>query len=150
MNEGCIQVGSIAPDFEATAVYDQDFENVQLSSYRGKKYVINNSSHSGHPLYIKTVGGAGTGNQYSSGVTGQGSVKVTFEVPMDAPKKLFYQCSIHAAMQGEIFIADPEYGPDSADVNTLADARIAAASINDLSDVMMEVKGSVSRINGKH
>ena len=40
MNEGCIQVGSIAPDFEATAVYDQDFETVQLSSYRDKKYVI--------------------------------------------------------------------------------------------------------------
>ena len=113
----------------------QSGDNPPIYFTRGKKYVINNSSHSGHPLYIKTVGGAGTGNQYSSGVTGQGSVKVTFEVPMDAPKKLFYQCSIHAAMQGEIFIADPEYGPDSADVNTLADARIAAASINALSDV---------------
>ena len=113
----------------------QSGDNPPIYFTRGKKYVINNSSYSAHPLYIKTVGGAGTGNQYTSGVSGQGTVKVTFEVPMDAPKKLFYQCSIHAAMQGEIFIADPEYGPDSADVNTLADARIAAASINDLSDV---------------
>ena len=113
----------------------QSGDNPHIYFTRGKKYVINNSSYSAHPLYIKTVGGAGTGNQYTSGVTGQGSVKVTFEVPMDAPRELFYQCSIHAAMQGKILISDPGYGPDSADVGTLADARIAAASINDLSDV---------------
>jgi len=40
MIESCTQVGLLAPDFEATAVYDQEFETVQLSSYRGKKYVI--------------------------------------------------------------------------------------------------------------
>jgi|TARA_B100001250_G_C19674468_1_gene733021 peroxiredoxin (alkyl hydroperoxide reductase subunit C) len=40
MKEGCTRVGLMAPDFEATAVYDQEFETVQLSSYRGKKYVI--------------------------------------------------------------------------------------------------------------
>ena len=128
----------------------QSGDNPPIFFTRGKKYVINNSSHSAHPLYIKTVGGAGTGNQYTSGVTGQGSVKVTFEVPMDAPKKLYYQCSIHAAMQGEIFIANPEHGPDSADVNTLADARIAAASINALSDVNTAgiSSGQVLKYNG--
>ena len=128
----------------------QSGDNPPIFFTRGKKYVINNSSHSAHPLYIKTVGGAGTGNQYTSGVSGQGTVKVTFEVPMDAPKKLFYQCSVHAAMQGEIFIANPEHGPDSADVNTLADARIAAASINALSDVNTAgiSSGQVLKYNG--
>mmetsp|Transcript_37585 Transcript_37585/g.63142 ORF Transcript_37585/g.63142 Transcript_37585/m.63142 type:complete len:309 (-) Transcript_37585:163-1089(-) len=33
-------VGSQAPDFKATAVYDQEFVDVQLSSYIGKKYVL--------------------------------------------------------------------------------------------------------------
>ncbi|KAJ8422275.1 hypothetical protein Cgig2_014421 [Carnegiea gigantea] len=33
-------VGSTAPDFEAEAVFDQEFINVKLSDYRGKKYVI--------------------------------------------------------------------------------------------------------------
>ncbi|XP_021765707.1 2-Cys peroxiredoxin BAS1, chloroplastic-like isoform X1 [Chenopodium quinoa] len=33
-------VGNIAPDFEAEAVFDQEFINVKLSDYRGKKYVI--------------------------------------------------------------------------------------------------------------
>ena len=33
-------VGNIAPDFEAEAVFDQEFINVKLSDYIGKKYVI--------------------------------------------------------------------------------------------------------------
>lgn len=33
-------VGNVAPDFEAEAVFDQEFINVKLSDYKGKKYVI--------------------------------------------------------------------------------------------------------------
>ncbi|KAL6141702.1 hypothetical protein ACLB2K_059990 [Fragaria x ananassa] len=33
-------VGNVAPDFEAEAVFDQEFINVKLSDYIGKKYVI--------------------------------------------------------------------------------------------------------------
>ncbi|KAH7297099.1 hypothetical protein KP509_26G053500 [Ceratopteris richardii] len=33
-------VGNLAPDFEAEAVFDQEFINVKLSDYRGKKYVV--------------------------------------------------------------------------------------------------------------
>ncbi|XP_039123854.1 2-Cys peroxiredoxin BAS1, chloroplastic [Dioscorea cayenensis subsp. rotundata] len=33
-------VGNTAPDFEAEAVFDQEFINVKLSDYIGKKYVI--------------------------------------------------------------------------------------------------------------
>ncbi|XP_068340604.1 2-Cys peroxiredoxin BAS1, chloroplastic-like [Pyrus communis] len=33
-------VGNVAPDFEAEAVFDQEFINVKLSEYIGKKYVI--------------------------------------------------------------------------------------------------------------
>jgi alkyl hydroperoxide reductase subunit AhpC len=33
-------VGNKAPDFEAEAVFDQEFINVKLSDYIGKKYVI--------------------------------------------------------------------------------------------------------------
>ncbi|MCS7031615.1 MAG: peroxiredoxin [Gloeomargarita sp. SKYG116] len=38
--EGCLQVGQMAPDFEATAVVDMEFKTIRLSDYRGKKYVI--------------------------------------------------------------------------------------------------------------
>ena len=39
VNEGCLRVGQAAPDFTATAVYDQEFKTIKLSDYRGK-YVI--------------------------------------------------------------------------------------------------------------
>lgn len=36
----CLRVGQPAPDFTATAVYDQEFSEVKLSNYRGKYVVI--------------------------------------------------------------------------------------------------------------
>lgn len=35
-----IQVGQLAPDFEAVAVFDQEFATVKLSDYFDKKYVV--------------------------------------------------------------------------------------------------------------
>lgn len=35
-----IQVGQLAPDFEALAVFDQEFAKVKLSDYLHKKYVV--------------------------------------------------------------------------------------------------------------
>ncbi|KAJ8432056.1 hypothetical protein Cgig2_016335 [Carnegiea gigantea] len=37
-------VGNAAPDFEAEAVFDQEFINVKLSDYKGKKYFLNSST----------------------------------------------------------------------------------------------------------
>lgn len=36
----CLRVGQSAPDFTATAVYDQEFSEIKLSNYRGKYVVI--------------------------------------------------------------------------------------------------------------
>ena len=38
--EGCIRVGQTAPDFTATAVFDQEFKTVKLSDYRGQYTVL--------------------------------------------------------------------------------------------------------------
>ncbi|NJO43561.1 MAG: peroxiredoxin [Cyanobacteria bacterium CRU_2_1] len=38
--EGCLRVGQAAPDFTATAVYDQEFKTIKLSDYRGKYVVL--------------------------------------------------------------------------------------------------------------
>lgn len=37
---GCLQVGQVAPDFEATAVVDMEFKTLKLSEYRGKYVVL--------------------------------------------------------------------------------------------------------------
>nr|YP_009396012.1 2-Cys peroxiredoxin [Dasya naccarioides]ARW65198.1 2-Cys peroxiredoxin [Dasya naccarioides] len=39
LNNSCLQVGCKAPDFSATAVYEQEFKQIKLSDYLGK-YVI--------------------------------------------------------------------------------------------------------------
>lgn len=36
----CLRVGQAAPDFTATAVYDQEFQTIKLSDYRGKYVVL--------------------------------------------------------------------------------------------------------------
>mgnify|MGYP001407395402 CR=1 FL=1 len=100
----------------------QSGNNPTLYFTRGKRYVIHNSSYGSHPLYIKTTPGTGTGNQQSSGTAGQGSVKVTFDVPMDAPKLLYYQCSAHAAMHGTIVILSEASAVDSAQVSGIIDS----------------------------
>ena len=96
--------------------------NPTLYFTRGKRYVIHNSSYGAHPLYIKTTPGTGTGNQYASGTAGQGTVKVTFDVPMDAPTTLYYQCSVHSAMRGSIVVLSDASAVDSAQVTGIVDS----------------------------
>jgi hypothetical protein len=90
-----------------TAYLIDGVSNPTLTFCRGTSYVFAVNAP-GHPFYIKTVQSTGTGNAYSSGVTGNGAstADVTFVVPADAPATLFYDCSIHAAMSGRIDIVD--------------------------------------------
>ena len=76
-------------------------DNPNMYFDRGQTYVINNSQHASHPLDIRLSDG---GAAYTSGVSGASGAKVTFTVPMDAPDKLVYQCTSHAAMVGNIYI----------------------------------------------
>lgn len=73
----------------ATAYLVDGVANATLILHRGETYVFNVNA-SGHPFYIKTARGAGTGNQYSQGVTGQGVSmgQLTLVVPLDAPNTL--------------------------------------------------------------
>jgi hypothetical protein len=83
--------------------------NPTLRLERGVTYVFQVIA-SGHPFYIKTIpGSTGTGNQYTSGVTGNGvSVgSLTFAVPTNAPNPLYYHCGQHSAMGGMLVITNP-------------------------------------------
>jgi len=65
---------------------------------------ITNNATSSHPLYLKTVGAAGTGDQVT-GATGQGAYggATVSWTPTDAGT-YYYQCSVHLAMQGVITV----------------------------------------------
>jgi hypothetical protein len=93
--------------------------NPTLYLHRGKTYEFAVDA-TGHPFYIKTISGTGTGNAYSDGVTNNGTASGTikFIVPQDAPSKLYYNCSAHAAMAGEIIIPRAAQIDDLSDVDT--------------------------------
>ena len=62
-------------------------------------------SASGHPFYLKTSAGTGTGNQIS-GVTNQGteSGTVSWTPGIGSAGTYYYQCQFHAGMVGTITI----------------------------------------------
>jgi hypothetical protein len=81
--------------------------NPVLTLYRGNTYKFNVNAK-GHPFHIMTepYPDGSSSLFYTSGVTNAGTQSgiVTFEVPTDAPDKLYYQCGNHAAMYGLIQI----------------------------------------------
>ena len=70
---------------------------------RGQKYNFVLSAAS-EPFYIKTAASTGTGDQYTKGVTGNGTQfgTVTFTPTMDADSALFYQSSVTGSYGGTI------------------------------------------------
>ena len=58
---------------------------------------------SGHPFYLKTTAGTGTGNQIS-GITNNGTESETVSWTPTEAGTYYYQCSIHAGMVGTITV----------------------------------------------
>jgi hypothetical protein len=104
----CLAPGTlIVSNSGATAYVIDRVENPDLTLCRGATYSFDITAP-GHPFYVKTVRGAGTGDAYDGGVTGNGTSvgTLTFAVPADAPDTLYYDCSIHAAMSGVIHVVE--------------------------------------------
>jgi hypothetical protein len=79
--------------------------NPTLSLVEGEVYTFVIAAV-GHPFWIKTVNSTGTGNQYNTGVTNNGTDNgtITFIVPAGAPSTLYYNCQYHSGMAGTILI----------------------------------------------
>tara|TARA_Y200000002_G_scaffold364757_1_gene354033 strand:- start:1221 stop:2447 length:1227 start_codon:yes stop_codon:yes gene_type:complete len=76
-----------------------------LYVYRGFTYIFDNSVQGGaHPFRIQSTQGL-TGTPYVAGQSGSGSNILYWTVPLDAPATLYYQCTLHSAMQGTINVA---------------------------------------------
>ena len=83
---------------------------------------INNSS--GHPLWIKTAAGTGTGNSVTSGVINNGTDvgTIIWDTAGITTGTYYYQCQNHAAMVGEIEILDvptPDASNSIVELSTL-------------------------------
>jgi len=91
---------------------------------RGEVYEFINNSGGSHPFQIRVSNG---GAAYNNGVTNNGSASGTirFEVPYNAPDTLYYQCTNHSAMGGDIIILS---GIRSIPQNSQTSAYVLAAS----------------------
>ena len=80
-------------------------DNPTIYLVRGQQYEFDLNA-SGHPFLILVSSG---GSSYTDGVTTVGNNstgKIRFDVPMDAPSELFYQCQYHSGMLGKFEITD--------------------------------------------
>ena len=69
---------------------------------RGFTYAFDNTiQSSAHPFRIQSSQGL-SGTPYTDGQTGSGTAVLYWTVPMDSPNTLYYQCTLHAAMNGTI------------------------------------------------
>ena len=84
-----------------------------LTLYKGYTYTFDMVGN-GHPFYLKSTSQtSGTANEFTTGVSRVGSNnsgsngdKLVFTVPQNAPDTLWYQCSSHPGMLGQLNILD--------------------------------------------
>ena len=76
-------------------------DNPDLYLVRGQRYIFNVNA-SGHPFLIRSSNGV----TYSDGVINNGAAvgRVILNLQHDAPARLFYQCSAHSGMIGNIYV----------------------------------------------
>ncbi len=85
---------------------------------RGQTYTITNSMGA-HPFQIQSTAGAG-GTVYNNGITNNtvSNGTLTWEVRLDAPAKLYYQCTAHANMGGTIQVLE-NVDPSASNLRSL-------------------------------
>ena len=130
---GTIVIQSSAPlpgyNIDVTAADNDDYtllgkdstgnisgDDIDVTIYEGNRvnFLVDAA---GHPFYIKSTAGSGTGNQVS-GVTGQGLESGTtyWIPPIGSAGTYYYQCGNHTAMSGKLIVlgsntpGNPSYG----------------------------------------
>jgi surface protein len=100
-------------------VIDDVADNPDLNLVRGTTYYFTIDAHfdssvpgsANHPFWIKTSPSTGTDDLYwpaelvMDGARYNGTI--VWEVALDAPSTLYYNCQYHASMSGTINIVDP-------------------------------------------
>ena len=123
---------------------DETDGNPDLYLIRGQKYRFNNTTGTGHPFRFTSTGNANAG--YSNGVTGTESGVQFWTIPYDAPAKLFYVCTIHGGMVGNIYIRGANGQNDNVGLTTFSGQITANDTINLASTKKLSMAGDVFKI----
>ena len=83
-------------------------QQATLTLYEGTTYTFNNTSHPTHPFRFSTTASPSY-SDYTTGVTNPSTATVTFVVPVGAPSTLYYYCSVHNGMGGQINVKTLRY-----------------------------------------
>ncbi len=124
---------------------------------RGQKYKFTNSMGA-HPFRIQTTVNGSSGTQYNNGVTNNDVSNGTliFDVPMEAPDVLYYQCTSHGNMGGAIFIShvSGSSGGGSTDITSLnsytASNTINITNIHSTTASLAQRVGSIESVSGSY
>ena len=114
-NSGYLFTGSGFPAASADPV---------LYVVRGQKYTFNKTV-AAHPFQLEDD----LGNQYTGGVEETQPLalgELNWTVPMDAPSKLFYQCTAHPAMRGEVYVLNQGADLGSSNIEELGNVSSSA------------------------
>ena len=98
--------GSSAYRFSGGGV-DTSANNPDLYLIRGQKYRFNKTTGSAHPFQFRLTTG---GSAYTAGVTGDQNGVQFFTPEQDAPARLYYICTLHSGMVGNVYINGGQYG----------------------------------------
>ena len=97
---------------------DETAGDPDLYLIRGQKYRFNNTTGNGHPFRFTSTGNKNDG--YSNGVTGSENGIQFWTIPYDAPAKIFYVCTIHGGMVGNIYIRGAGGQNDNVGITTFS------------------------------
>ena len=103
-------------------------DNPDVYLIRGLKYRFINNSGGSHPFQIRQSSG---GSAYSSGVTNNGAASgnIDFQVPYSAPSHLYYQCTSHGGMVGNLYIRGAGGNNTNVGVTTFSGAVNVTAAV---------------------
>ena len=106
-------------------------QNPDLYVVRGQKYTFDKVTTDPHPFELRD----GANAQYTDGVVGSqpvsGAGTLEWVVPMDAPDELFYQCTSHPQMRGNIYVLGAGTDLSASNIEDLANVSTTAPTTGD-------------------
>jgi len=133
-----INNGSAAYQYQSTGIgFTVNRDDPPIFLIRGQNYRFNVNA-TGYPFYIKTAPTTGTGNRFDHGVQNNGAQVgiITFRVPFDAPRTLYYQASNQAGMGSTIYVLkEAEPLPTGISTTQLVVQNINATGVSTLTNL---------------